>query len=136
MSIKQLVIFVAVVSVLTIGAVLFIFNANKGQTSPLTSMSSQNNVVTTEGKQIIEINAKGGYSPRTMTAKANTPTVLKVKTSGTFDCSSALTIPSLGYRTSLPPSGETLIEVPPQKVGSTLRGVCSMGMYSFEVNFS
>jgi plastocyanin domain-containing protein len=99
-------------------------------------MSSRNNVVTTEGKQVIEIDAKGGYSPRTTSAKAGVPTVLKVKTSGTFDCSSSLVIPSISYRKNLPPSGETLIDLPPQEVGYVLRGTCSMGMYNFEVVFS
>jgi plastocyanin domain-containing protein len=86
--------------------------------------------------QVIEIDAKGGYSPRAITAKADIPTTLKVTTRGTFDCSSALTIPSIGYRTNLPPSGVTEIEVPPQTSGSTLQGICQMGMYSFAINFN
>lgn len=135
MSSKQLAAFIIVVSIITAGAVFFIVNGNRSR-NPLPAMSSGNNIVTTEGKQIVEITAKGGYSPRATTAKADTPTVLKVKTNGTFDCSSALVIQSLGYRKNLPPSGETLIEVPPQKAGSILRGVCAMGMYNFEVSFS
>jgi len=55
-----------------------------------------------DGVQIVEIDAKGGYSPRITDAKAGIPTVLKVKTAGTFDCSSAIAIPSLGYRENLP----------------------------------
>jgi hypothetical protein len=31
--------------------------------------------------------------------------------------------------------GETLIDVPAQPAGTKMRGVCSMGMYSFTVNF-
>ena len=68
-----------------------------------------------DGKQVIEIKAKGGYTPREILAKADMPTVIKVKTQGTFDCSSALVIPSLNYRSNLSPSGVTEIEVPPQK---------------------
>jgi plastocyanin domain-containing protein len=93
------------------------------------------NVSTIDGKQIIEIHAKGGYSPKSTLAKAGVPTVLKVTTSGTFDCSSALTVPSLSYRGNLPATGETLIDVPPQEAGAVVRGVCSMGMYSFTVTF-
>ena len=93
------------------------------------------NVSNVGESQVIEISAKGGYSPRETTAKAETPTTLKIKTSGTFDCSSALTIPKLGYRANLPPSGETVVEVPPQKAGSTLAGLCLMGMYSFTIRF-
>ena len=93
------------------------------------------NVSVVGGEQTIEINAKDGYDPQLTTAKANLPTVLKIKTTGDFDCSSALNIPKLGYRTVLPPSGETAVDVPPQQAGSTLKGVCSMGMYSFTIRF-
>ena len=89
-----------------------------------------------DGKQIITINAKGGYSPKLTTAKAVMPTVINMKTQGTFDCSSALTIPSLGISKNLPPTGETLIDVPPQNAGTTLQGHCSMGMYNFAINFN
>jgi plastocyanin domain-containing protein len=134
MSVKQLTVFIVILSIVTAGAVAFIFNSKKDGALPA-AMSNGNNVVTTEGKQVIEIDAKGGYSPRTTSAKAGVPTVLKVKTSGTFDCSSSLVIPDIGYRKNLPPSGETLIDLPPQEVGFVLRGTCSMGMYNFEVNF-
>jgi len=94
------------------------------------------NVSVVDGKQIITIDAKGGYFPRMTTAKAGLPTVIKMNTQGTFDCSSAITIPSIGYRSNLPPSGETLIEVPPQNAGTTLKGLCSMGMYNFSIQFN
>lgn len=100
------------------------------------SQTAQNNVSMIDGKQVIEITAKGGYSPRSTSAQANVPTVLKVKTQGTFDCSSALTIPALAWQKNLPPSGETLIEIPAQEVGTKLQGLCSMGMYNFVVIFS
>jgi plastocyanin domain-containing protein len=95
-----------------------------------------NNISVLNGKQIITINAKGGYSPRTTNAKADMPTVIKMETNGSFDCSSALSIPSLGYRNNLPPSGETLIDVLPQKAGTKLQGICAMGMYNFTINFN
>ena len=114
------------------GAVIF----SRGGVGNDTVGSQDNIPITIDGKQIIEIIAKGGYSPNVSIAKANIPTVLKVKTRGTFDCSSALVIPSIGYRKNLPPSGEILIEVPPQEAGSTLQGMCSMGMYNFSVEFN
>ncbi len=89
-----------------------------------------------DGTQIIEIAAKGGYSPKKTEAKANVPSIIQVKTSGTFDCSSALVIPSLGYSVYLPASGSTNIEVPAQQPGTVLRGMCSMGMYNFSISFS
>lgn len=92
--------------------------------------------VTMEGaNQIVEIHAKGGYSPKVTTAKAGVPTVLRVKTDGTYDCSAALSIPSLGYNKVLEPVGVTEITVPVQESGSTLQGLCSMGMYNFSVKF-
>jgi uncharacterized protein len=97
--------------------------------------SSANNVSLVNGRQIIKIDVKGGYSPRLTVAKAGVPTTLKMETKGTFDCSSALSIPSMNYRTNLPPSGSTDVEIPSQKKGTVLRGMCSMGMYGFEVKF-
>jgi len=101
-----------------------------------TEIPTLDNVSMVAGKQIIEINAKGGYLPRQTVAKAGLPTTLKVKTNGTFDCSAAIAIPSIGYRKNLSPTAETLIELPPQKVGSTLQGVCAMGMYNFSIKFN
>jgi plastocyanin domain-containing protein len=99
------------------------------------SVGSRNNVSIGDGKQIISIKAKGGYSPSSTIATANTPTVLKVTTGGTFDCSSAITIPAIGYQEYLKASGETLIDIPAQAPGTTLQGLCSMGMYNFSITF-
>lgn len=88
------------------------------------------------GKQIVDITARGGYFPRITTASANVPTIIRVETKGTIDCSAALTIPAVNYRAYLPRSGITEIEVPAQSAGSTVRGLCSMGMYSFVINFN
>jgi len=120
---------VAAVIVSVVGVILLTRGGTKaGDTAPT-------NVSIVGENQIIEISAKGGYSPQNTTAKAGTPTTLKIKTSGTFDCSSALSIPKLGYQIILPPSGETVVDVPPQAAGSTLKGLCSMGMYSFTIRF-
>ncbi|KND49249.1 MAG: hypothetical protein AB203_02540 [Parcubacteria bacterium C7867-008] len=92
--------------------------------------------VSMEGeKQIIEIDAKGGYSPKLTTAKAGVPTVLRLKTNGTYDCSSAVTIPSIGFRKTLDATGVTEVEVPSNIAQGTLEGLCSMGMYNFSVKF-
>ncbi len=93
------------------------------------------NVSVTDGTQVIQIIAKGQYSPRITEAKAGIPTVLRVGTNGTFDCTSQLTVPSIGYRQMLPPTGTTDIALAAQKPGSKVRGICSMGMYNFEVRF-
>lgn len=133
MPMKTIVISILAVAVLIGGAILF-SGGNKNKTSG--TGPAANNVSMLDGKQIITINAKGGYSPKVTAAKADVPTIIKMDTLGTFDCSSLLTIPSLGINKNLPPSGETEIEVPPQTSGTTLRGLCAMGMFSFAINFN
>lgn len=87
------------------------------------------------GRQIIDITAKGGYSPRVVNAKAGVPTILRVNTSGTFDCSSSLVIPKLSYQKFLPPSGVEEIVISAEEAQGTLQGLCSMGMYNFQIRF-
>jgi plastocyanin domain-containing protein len=123
-----------VVMILAIGGIFMLLRGG-GSNAP-TSSTGQTNLAVIDGKQVIEIKAKGGYAPRVTVAKANMPTVINVQTNGTFDCSSALTVPAIGFRTMLPSSGVTPIEISPQKPGTTIKGVCSMGMYNFAVNFN
>lgn len=94
-----------------------------------------NNVTVENGKQIVTISAKGGYLPRISEAKADMPTILRVDTNGTFDCSASLNIPSMNYQKNLPATGVTDIDIPPQKAGSTFEGLCGMGMYKFQIAF-
>ena len=97
---------------------------------------SSENIRLESNKQIILITAKGGYLPKNTLAKANIPSVLKVNTQGTYDCSASLVIPELNFKQFLPPQGETQIEIPPQKPGTKITGLCSMGMYNFTLNFN
>ncbi len=99
------------------------------------NQASVQNVSMVDGKQIIEVTARGGYSPRFSVAKAGVPTVIRMKTEGTFDCSSIFTLPSLGIREALPSSGVKDIDIPAQVSGTTLTGTCAMGMYSLQVQF-
>lgn len=130
---KTIIISIAIALVLIGGAVII---------SKKTSWGSSNGELNSGtativgGKQFIEIDAKGGYSPRITTAQADIPTIIKMNTRGTFDCSAALVIPSIGYRKNLPPSGTTEIELPPQKSGTTIQGLCAMGMYNFSIKFN
>ena len=89
----------------------------------------------TDGKQIIDISAKGGYSPRKVVAKAGIPTILRVSTKGTFDCSASLVIPKLSYQKFLQPSGIEDIAISAEQAQGTIQGLCSMGMYNFQVVF-
>lgn len=94
------------------------------------------NIEIREGVQYITINAKGGYSPRITAAAADMPTKLIVKTNGTYDCSTALVIRSVGYQKILSQTGEEVIDIGTSKSGASLQGTCSMGMYNFVINFS
>jgi plastocyanin domain-containing protein len=87
-----------------------------------------------DGKQIIEINVKGGYRPGKTVAKAGIPTVIRFKTNSTFDCSSFIRIPSLSVSQALPQTGATDVSLGIPSAG-VLQGTCSMGMYRFEVDF-
>ena len=129
---KLLVGSLMVTTAAIVGIILLLQSFSSGPT-PTPALA---NVSMLNGKQMIQITAKGGYTPRTTNATANTPTEIDVTTNGTYDCSAALSIPAIGYREILPPSGLTAIQVPPQAPGTTLKGVCEMGMYSFRVTFN
>ncbi len=123
-----------IISVLMIGGAILFINKGSSSTVPITQEKNIQNVSIVDGKQIIEIKAKGGYTPRASVAKANIPTILRFDTNGTFDCSSSVRIPSLNISKILPNSGTTDIDLGNPNLG-TLQGTCGMGMYPFEINF-
>lgn len=122
---------VLIIGALAIGAFLIFRGGGATQTASSTNGSS--NVSTIDGQQVVTINVKGGYQPQTSTIKAGIPTILRFTTNGTFDCSSAIRIQSLGVSQNLPSTGTTDIDVGTLSAG-TLQGTCSMGMYRFEIN--
>lgn len=128
---KPIIIAIIIGSLFVAGA----FILSQGKTIAPQDVSPVSNVTIENGKQIVTISAKGGYLPRVSKAKADMPTILRVETQGTFDCSSALALPSINYQENLPPTGVTEVELPPQKAGSTFEGRCGMGMYRFEIAF-
>lgn len=87
------------------------------------------------GKQIVDITARGGYSPRLVQAQAGRETVIRVTTKDTYDCSVSLVIPKLDYRKFLSSTGVEEIPVSAQQAQGTINGICSMGMYSFKIVF-
>ena len=119
-----------IAAVILIGGA-FMLTRTGGDTAQVANVK---NLIVVDGKQIIEISAKGGYQPRKSIAKAGIPTIIRFNTKGTFDCSSSVRIPSMGISKSLPQTGTTDIDIGTQKV-ATLQGTCGMGMYPFEVEF-
>ena len=94
------------------------------------------NVEIKDGVQYITVDARGGYFPRNSLAQAGIPSKLVMKTYGTFDCSSSLVIHELNFRKILDMNTEEIVDLGIPEAGKVVQGVCSMGMYSFEVRFN
>jgi plastocyanin domain-containing protein len=95
---------------------------------------SYNNVFMENGVQIVEIKARGGYSPRHSIAKAGVPTVLRFDSKGSFDCSASLYLPSLKISKILDRKEKDNVEIGVPDRG-LFEGTCGMGMYSFDIDF-
>lgn len=92
------------------------------------------NVQIKQGTQVVEIAASGGYHPARSVAKSRVRTVLRFATRGAVDCASFIRIPALNLTQTLQQTGTTDVEVGLQPAG-TLHGMCTMGMYHFQVEF-
>lgn len=125
-------IFIALIAVIVLMGAFFFSNRNS--TSQNDSNQTIQNVSIIDGKQIVEITAKGGFQPRKSIAQTDIPTIVRFNTKGTFDCSSSVRIPSLNISEILPASGITDIDIGSIQAG-TLQGSCGMGMYPFEIEF-
>ncbi len=125
---KNTVVSILIVIVLIGGALVYRGNNND------ISKESINNVFMENGKQIIEIKAKGGYSPRHSVAKAGVPTVLRFDSKGAFDCSASLYLPSLKISKILDRKEKDDIDIGVSEAG-IFNGTCGMGMYSFDIDF-
>ncbi len=112
---------------------LVAFAALRGVNAPSTSSTVA--VSIENGTQIIDLSAKGGFSPAYIEAAAGLPTELRVSTNGTYDCSSTIVIPSLSYAKTLPPTGVEKIQLDASQAQGVLDGTCGMGMYSFKIAF-
>lgn len=105
----------------------------RARTSDNTPVNA-NNVHMENGVQIVELRARGGYQPQNSIATAGIPTILRMQTDGTFDCSASVRIPSLNYLKILPQNGVENIDLGTPKKG-VLQGMCGMGMYPFSIAF-
>jgi len=128
------------IAVVLIGGAFFI-TKGKPQAETNTQVQTQtenttptSNVNMENGKQVILINVKGGYTPRKSVAKTGIPTILRFSTNNTFDCSSSIRISSMSISKILPQTGITDIDLGSSQT-NVLRGTCGMGMYSFEIDF-
>lgn len=131
---KKYLIIIPLVGLVVYGLIALIRWDPQAQENTLANGMSTN-VSILNGTQYIDLTAKGGYSPQETIAQAGIPTVLQVTTNGTFDCSSAITIPQQKISKTLPASGTTEIVLGTPSLG-LLQGTCSMGMYRFEIDFA
>jgi len=93
-------------------------------------------VTSTDGENEVRITVlNNGYTPASISARADVPTRLIFVSDEVYSCSRALVIPELRVEQILPATGEVTIEVPPQPAGKVLRYSCSMGMYSGQIVF-
>lgn len=128
----RMIVALAITAVL-IGWAMWVVSSKPG--AGTTTPTVVPTAVIENGVQVIDITAKGGYSPRVVQAKAGVQTVLRVITNNTFDCSSSIVIPKLSYQKFLQPSGVAEISIPADKAVGTLQGTCAMGMYNFQIRF-
>lgn len=124
-----------IISLLLVGGALYVVSGDPAP-SDTNEVAQSQNVQTREGVQYVTITAKGGYTPYTTQIDGGVSTKLIVKTDGTYDCSAALVVRSVGFRKMLRPSGEEVIDLGVLKSGKEVTGVCGMGMYNFKIKVS
>jgi uncharacterized protein len=76
-----------------------------------------------------------GYVPAVLTLPANQPVELQLVTNDTRSCARAFTIPALNVSQILPATGTTVINIPAQAAGTSMRFTCSMGMFGGRLIF-
>ncbi|MBP7819354.1 cupredoxin domain-containing protein [Candidatus Gracilibacteria bacterium] len=128
---------IAITVLLGIGIVWILASENNTEKQDTFVSSNLNLAVQEEGdqQQSIKILAQGGYFPNKINAVANKDTILKLETKGTYDCSSAISIPALNYTNNLQPTGITEVRIPADKAKDSIEILCSMGMYRATIEF-
>lgn len=122
-----------VISVAIIGGVLYFVYDKPVSPEEVSGDVESKNVEMRDGVQYVTITALGGYSPRISIVEPNVPTKLVVKTQGTYDCSASLVIRSVDFQKTLQPNGEEIIDLGSLETSETIKGLCGMGMYSFQI---
>lgn len=138
LNINPTIVFFGLAVVLVFGLGIFaaaILNPSSDDSSISTFSQNSPVIMEKDGKQVVSIYAKDGFKPNNISLKAGVPTVLSVKTSNTYDCSSTISIPDLKVVKALPITGETPIDIPAQSAGTSLVATCGMGHYPLTLNF-
>ena len=104
--------------------------------SPAATSAAANPATASTAPTVLKINViNSGYSPNRLSAPSGKPIQLQLVTQNTQSCSRAFVIAALNIEKVLPATGQTTIDLPPQKAGTTLRFACSMGMYTGTIQF-
>lgn len=83
-----------------------------------------------EGENVVTVNVEsGGYFPDVVHAKPGVPIRLKLVSEDVYTCALSFVIPSLGIQKNLESTGVEYIDIPAQKMGTTIPFSCSMGMF-------
>jgi len=133
---KNIIISVIISVAIVIGSLFFLkTDSPKDLTnsSDIPKVVMAKNIEIKDGVQYIIVHAGGGYSPKVSTAKVGILTKLIIKTNNTYDCSASLVIHQIGFKKILKPTGEEVIDLGILKSGESIQGLCSMGMYSFQI---
>lgn len=129
---KNLIVAVGVGALIILGA--FFLRGDRVDTAKVIPTDITSNVSMEGEKQVVAIGAKGGYLPEVSVAKAGVPTIVRFNTTGTFDCSASVRIPTRDVSQVLPQTGTTDIDIGINQKGP-LEGSCGMGMYPFQIEF-
>src|SRR3989338_719391 len=130
---KNTIISIIVSAALISGTLYFVSDRSASSGG---EVAQSQNVEVRDGVQYVTVTAKGGYSPRITEIKGGLPTKLVVKTDGTYDCSASLVVRFVGFQKILQSTGEEVIDLGVPKSGERVQGVCSMGMYNFQIKVS
>ncbi|MEV4203110.1 sulfite exporter TauE/SafE family protein [Micromonospora globbae] len=89
-----------------------------------------------DGRQEVIVTVRNSsYSPKNIGVRAGMPTTLVMRSDGVVGCTRAFVIPSLDQQWTLPPVGDTRIDLGVLQPGN-LHYTCAMGMYSGQLTIT
>jgi len=133
---KNIIISILISIAIVFGSLFFLTKDSAADLTPspdIPKYTIAENVEIKDGVQYITVKAGGGYSPRVSTVQAGISTKLIIKTNNTYDCTASLVIRQIGFQKILKPTGEEIIDLGILKSGENIQGLCSMGMYNFQI---
>ena len=93
------------------------------------------NVKIENGIQLVTIAVGHGYSPTSTMAKSGLPTKILFQWKNAYGCESSIRIPSVQYSKNIEPNGSDMVDIGNQTINTSINILCSMGMYSANIEF-